>query len=154
MRLASIYAVLDCSREIQRPHLEAALEIWRYAADSARFIFGNDMGDPVADEILRALRGAPDGLTRTQIRDLFGRHRSGPTNRALGNLLELGLAYSESEETAGRTAERWFSRTSSATEATKATKGVQNQSDAQCGGASVASVASVAPEGADGWGAV
>jgi hypothetical protein len=154
MRIACIFALLDCSHAIRRPHLEAALEIWRYADDSARFIFGDDLGDPVADEIMRALRGAPDGLTRTQIRDMFGRHRSGQTSRALGNLLELGLAYSKPEETDGRPAERWFARTSSATKATEATKGSQYQSDARCGGTSVAFVASVAPKEADKWGEV
>ena len=154
MRLACIYALLECSRVIRKPHLEAALELWRYAADSARFIFGNDLGDPVADEIIRALRGAPDGLTRTQIRDMFGRHRSGQASRALGNLLELGLAYSKPEETGGRSAERWFASRGSATKATEATKGSKNQSDAQCGGASVAFVASVAPEKADEWGEI
>jgi hypothetical protein len=154
MRLACIYALLDCSCEIQKTHLEAALEIWRYAADSARFIFGNDMGDPVADEIMRALRGAPDGLTRTQIRDMFSRHRSGQASRALSTLLELGLTYSKSEETGGKPAERWFARTGNATKATEATKGSQSRSDAQSGGASVAFVASVAPEEADDWGEV
>jgi hypothetical protein len=149
MRLACIYALLDCSCEIQKNHLEAALEAWRYAADSARFIFGNDMGDPVADEILLALRGAPDGLTRTQIRDRLHRHRSGQASRALSALLELGLAYSKPEETGGRSAERWFARTSSATKATEATKGSQKQSETPHREASVAFVASVAPEEAD-----
>jgi len=35
------------------------------------------LGDPVADEILRALRGASEeGMTRTDISNFFGRHRS------------------------------------------------------------------------------
>ena len=41
------------------------------------YTWGELLGDPVADEILRALRqaGAP-GMSRTEIRDLLGRHRS------------------------------------------------------------------------------
>jgi hypothetical protein len=35
---------------------EAALTLWRYCDASARYIFGDLVGDPVADTILRALR--------------------------------------------------------------------------------------------------
>lgn len=76
MRLALVYALLDQSREIRDVHLLAALALWEYVEASVRFIFGDSIGDPVADEILRALRNAPQGLTRTDIRDLFGRNRS------------------------------------------------------------------------------
>ena len=41
---------------ICRAHLEAALEVWRYCAQSAAYIFGRRTGDPVADEILAELR--------------------------------------------------------------------------------------------------
>jgi hypothetical protein len=109
MRLACIYALLDVSEKIRRSHLEAALEVWRYCEDSARFIFGDALGDPIADELLRALRRSPDGLTRTEINDLFGRNR--PASRiagALTRLLESGLAWCEKEDAAhGRPAERW-----------------------------------------------
>ena len=54
-------------------HLRAALACWAYAERSARFIFGDTLGDPVADEILRALRQQPAGMTRNEIRDLFDR---------------------------------------------------------------------------------
>src|SRR5437763_14431983 len=49
MRLACLYALLDCSTVISRKHLEAALALWQYCENSARFIFGDDLGDPVAD---------------------------------------------------------------------------------------------------------
>ena len=45
---------------------------------SAAYIFGDMLGDPVADEIFAgAAAGGRRGMTRTAIRDLFGRHRSG-----------------------------------------------------------------------------
>lgn len=120
VRLASIYALLDSSPVIEIGHLTAALRVWDYCERSARFIFGASLGDPVADEILRALRNAPDGLTRTDISDLFGRHRrAGELSRALGTLLELGLARREQEQTGGRPTERWYALTVSA-EAKKA----------------------------------
>lgn len=116
VRLALLYALTDCSREIGRPHLEAALALWRYCYDSARFIFGDALGDPVADEILEMLRRCPVGMTRTEIRDAFGRHKQ--LDRPLSVLLQLGVVRTEKvETTGGRPAERWF-----ATEATKATK--------------------------------
>lgn len=110
MRLALLYAILDCSPVIRCEHLLAGLAVWEYAAESARVIFGDSTGDPVSDEIRRALRNAPEGLTRTQLRDLFGRNRSSDEiARALGFLLGHGLARSERrDDTGGRPAELWF----------------------------------------------
>jgi hypothetical protein len=34
--------------------------LWDYAEESARYIFGDATGDPVADAILQALRNAGD----------------------------------------------------------------------------------------------
>jgi hypothetical protein len=112
MRLACIYALLACSPVVRREHLLAALALWDYCEASARGIFGDSLGDPVADEILRALRNAPQGLTRSDIRDLFGRNRrSDDVGRALGQLLEQGLVEPpHKEETGGRPSERWFAK--------------------------------------------
>ncbi|MBU6429897.1 MAG: hypothetical protein KGR26_12865, partial [Cyanobacteria bacterium REEB65] len=63
MRFACLYALLDRCAEVKRQHLAAGLALWEYAEASARFIFGDSLGDPVADEILRSLRAAPEGLT-------------------------------------------------------------------------------------------
>jgi hypothetical protein len=59
IRLALIYALLDQSTEIRAEHLMAGLAVWNYAASSAAYVFGDSLGDPDADEILRALWGAP-----------------------------------------------------------------------------------------------
>src|SRR5262249_28336676 len=53
MRLACLYAVLDRAHEIRTEHLTAALALCDYAEQSVRYIFGNSLGDPVADEIYR-----------------------------------------------------------------------------------------------------
>ncbi len=110
-RLATIYALLDLSRTIGRPHLEAALAVWDYCERSARFIFSDSLGDPVADEILEALRKAGEkGLTRTEIRDLFNRHVSGKRlTLALGSLAQAGLARAVRDASRpGRPVEKWF----------------------------------------------
>lgn len=109
-RLSLVYAALDCSASVRRVHLEAGLAAWRYCEDSARFIFGDSLGDSVADEIRAALGEAGDrGLTRTDISDLFKRNRSrAEIERALALLAECGMARMRPEPTAGRQSERWF----------------------------------------------
>jgi hypothetical protein len=109
VRLSCMFALADQTFEIGIPHLEAALEIWRYAEDSARYLFGDSIGDPTADSILRGLRRAPLGMTRTEIWALFGRNlHVAEIDRAL---LELGKARFQAETTGGRPAERWFACT-------------------------------------------
>ena len=108
MRLALLYALLDSSKEIREEHLLAALALWKYAEDSVRYIFGESLGDPVADTIFSALREAPEGLTRTQIRDLRGRHSNKhDTDRALDTLLSMKRVVVERTGTGGRPVEVW-----------------------------------------------
>jgi uncharacterized protein DUF3987 len=76
LRLAMLYALADCSREIRRGHIESALAVWEYAEKSALYIFGDATGDPDADKVLSTLKGIEDGMTRTEISELFGRNKS------------------------------------------------------------------------------
>jgi Protein of unknown function (DUF3987) len=110
IRLALLYALLDGKNEIGAEHLRAAVALWEYCETSANHIFGDMLGNPVADEILRALRrGGETGTTRTQIRDLFGRHRSSnQIDVALAALSAAGKARSVTRnDTGGRAAEVW-----------------------------------------------
>ncbi len=108
LRLSLLYALLDASRTIEPVHLQAALAVWRYCDQSAHHIFGDALGDPVADEILRALAGAPQGLTRNELRDLFSRHvGAGRLTVALEHLAGIGRAVRSTEQTGGRPSERW-----------------------------------------------
>lgn len=67
-RISALYALLDGSSVIQTIHHEAALEVWRYCEDSARWIFGMKTGQKLSDKILDALQGmAPDVMSRTEI---------------------------------------------------------------------------------------
>jgi hypothetical protein len=113
IRLALLYALLDGSPQIERVHLEAGLAIWAYCDASARFIFGDLVGDPVADSLLRALRAAgADGMSRTAIRDLFGRHSS--KEQISAALMRLEIVHQVRCErraagaTGGRRTEVWF----------------------------------------------
>lgn len=109
VRLAAVYALLDCSELIRPEHLQAALALWEYSEGSVYHVFGRTLGDPVADEIHAALRINADGLTRTEISALFQRNVSRDRlGRALLLLHRSKLAEPKSVETDGRPAEVWF----------------------------------------------
>lgn len=107
-RLSCLYALLDQSSTVRIQHLEAALSVWAYAEQSARYIFGDALGDPIADSILKALRNAPQGMTRTEINHLFGRNqRAERIALSLVLLQQHGLAGFKLVPTDGRPIEIW-----------------------------------------------
>jgi len=109
LRLSVLYAVLDVATEISLDHLKAALAVWDYCARSAKFIFGDALGDPVADHIHNTLKQNPEGLNRTDIYHLFHKHTaSARIEQALGLLQITGRARSEMRKTGGRPVETWW----------------------------------------------
>jgi hypothetical protein len=110
MRLSAIYALLDKSRLIRPEHHEAAMALWRYCEQSAKWIFGTSTGDRKADKILAALRHAPNGMTKTEISvEVFNRHASSAEiDEALRLLYGLHLVRYETETTGGAPLQRWF----------------------------------------------
>jgi hypothetical protein len=88
------------------------------------FLFGDALGDPVADTILTALRASENGLTRTEISSLFGRNKSAAEiERALKLLHNQQLATREQEQTEGRSIERWRACSTKQTEDTNEGQG-------------------------------
>jgi len=115
LRLAMMYALLGESAEILPVHLQAALAVWEFSENSVRYLFGDALGDPIADAVLQALRQNPSGLTRTEISNLLGRHRKAEEiSRALDLLYRLKRAEWKNEQTDGRSVERWFACAGSA----------------------------------------
>jgi hypothetical protein len=113
LRLSMIYALLDCSTTVEEQHLRAALALWRYCEESARWIFESGTGNKSADRILAALKVAGEqGLTKWQITtNVFNRHATKfEIDEALRLLHSLKLAFPVIENTATRHAERWFYR--------------------------------------------
>ena len=109
VRLSLIYALLDCSPVIRQEHLLAALALWEYCEASAKHIFGDALGDPVADEIYEALSRNPAGMTRTEISALFNRHKNASQiGTALSLLQREGRIRVETLKTDGRDAEIWM----------------------------------------------
>lgn len=111
VRLALIYALLDQSSEIRVEHLRAAVAVWKFCESSVHDVFAESTGDPVANRIRAALTASDGGMTRTQISELFKRHRSTTDiGRALDLLKDLGFAECRSEQGPGRSAHRWFAK--------------------------------------------
>lgn len=110
LRLAIVYALADGSDELQREHLAAAYAVWGYCEDSALYLFGDALGDADADKLLEALRASEEGMTRTEVRDLFGRNKgAAELQRVLDLLYESGKAHPtrQREGDGKKPVERW-----------------------------------------------
>ena len=64
LRIALVYALLDGAPAITKAHLLAALEVWRYCEDSAKYIFGTGLTNRNANDILGCLKEYPEGVSR------------------------------------------------------------------------------------------
>jgi hypothetical protein len=107
LRLSMIFALLDSEVFVRPQHLLPALALWDYCESSVQYIFGQAIGDPVADTIFSALKAKPDDLTRTEINNLFGRNQSSVRiQNAIAELLRQELITIETIETGGRPGER------------------------------------------------
>ncbi|HTB13996.1 MAG TPA: DUF3987 domain-containing protein [Bryobacteraceae bacterium] len=113
MRLACIYALLDLSDVVEPAHLKAALAVWKYCEDSARFIFGDSLGNVVADQLLKGIRDRGNGgLSRTEISNLCQRNANKEQiEAALAILQKTGMArVANVVETPGqkKPTQRWY----------------------------------------------
>jgi hypothetical protein len=101
MRLALIYALLDCKTSIEVDHLQAALAMWRYAEASAKYIFGGRTSSPIAQKILDATKSGPKSLT--DFHQLFGNHvHKTVIEAAINELIASGSVTTEVVKTSGR----------------------------------------------------
>jgi hypothetical protein len=108
LRLAMLYALTDGATTIGVEHLRAGLALWEYSARSTAWGVRTATADPIANQIQAALVASTDGLTRTQLRDLFGRNLSGARiEAALSALGAAGTARCHRATTTGRPAEIW-----------------------------------------------
>src|SRR6185437_4134260 len=107
LRLSIVYALLDGSAEIREPHLNAALAVWQHAEASARRIFGDVLGLPLADRVLALLRDKGALSTEQIHRALAGHAKADALAAALETLQEKGLVQRRRIETKGRPAIVW-----------------------------------------------
>lgn len=109
MRLAMIYAILDRTEVISAAHLRAGLAVWKYCEQSVGYIFGERLGDNLAERIHAYLKAKGKPCSRNQIkRDLSGGHFDADTiERALLTLERSGLARKQKIKTTGRPCIMW-----------------------------------------------
>ncbi len=106
LRLSVIYALTDGSRVIDVQHLRAAQAVWAYSEATIAYVYGDSVGDDVADRLLAALRNAgPEGLDRQAQRDVFARNVPAPRIAQAREVLErkdLVITRSEPSAHGGR----------------------------------------------------
>jgi hypothetical protein len=67
LRLSTLRALMDGSFEVKTQHLNAAIAMWDYSFDTAKFVFGETSGDSFVEEIKTILEMHPLGMTFTDI---------------------------------------------------------------------------------------
>jgi hypothetical protein len=104
LRLALLYALLDGSKGIDTTHIEAAWALWSYSRASAAYIWGDAIGDQIADALLAAIRRAgPEGMDLTSQSAEFSRKVPAKRLAAARSELETtGLIETVQEATEGR----------------------------------------------------
>jgi hypothetical protein len=106
IRLALAFALIDGADRIEIDHLEAGLAMWRYAEDSAAYLFGGAEMNPVAQTILTLL--AKGAKSQTDISHAFGRHmKAEQLAQVLMDLQERGRVTLTEEPTGGRPRRLW-----------------------------------------------
>ena len=102
IRLAMIYALLDSSAVILPVHLEAAVAVWGYCAESVEVIFASSDGGGAEGTILDALAERGGEMSRTDISNRLGRHvKASELGALLDALVRAGRIVSRTERTGG-----------------------------------------------------
>jgi len=111
LRISLIYALLD-EREAQRedtairvPHLLAALGVWDFVKASVFNIFGDTVGDPIADRLLRAIKSGPQ--TDNDLYEILGKRGGDGKDRGLDLLMRQDRIHGIKIPTAGRPIREW-----------------------------------------------
>lgn len=99
-RLAMVHASLERDSNVTVEYLDRALALTEYARRGLLWVFGQTVGSPLADGILRALQ-AEGSLSATYMRDQIERSFI-RRQEAIDELLELGYAEVVTVTTGGR----------------------------------------------------
>jgi hypothetical protein len=88
--------------------LHAALAVWKFCFDSAKYIFGDRSTVKLDGRLQQILQGANNGLTRTEISAALNHHYAAEAiGSALERLREKGIAVPQKQSTRGRAAQCW-----------------------------------------------
>ncbi|MCC7350039.1 MAG: DUF3987 domain-containing protein [Phycisphaerales bacterium] len=109
LRLAMIYALLDCEAWVRPVHLQAAVAVWRYCEVSAAYIFTNG-GEQAADPLAGLAAWIERRGGRVTVRDLVRylhryKGKAGQAEADLQMLIDAGRGrweWTDPQETGGR----------------------------------------------------
>jgi len=100
-RIAALYALMDCTSNVEVEHIYAATTLWKYSVDSVKYLYGDKVGDSISDTILDALKKGP--LSDSDVSALFGGNVSATRlNKAKKLLIDQKRIFSRTEQTTGR----------------------------------------------------
>lgn len=85
LRIATIFALLDCTDIVTPAHITAALHVWDYCVGSIEFIFGGFQNEEESN-LLNELRKVKCGMTKTEIMSVV--YSNNIKGRALDDLLK------------------------------------------------------------------
>jgi hypothetical protein len=108
LRLSMLYSLLDPDEKapmIRPAHILAALAVYDYSKASVLRVFGDSVGNPVADRLLCAIQGGP--RTDTDLLAVLGFHGGVRKEHALVLLDRLGRVHAVKISTAGRPIRQW-----------------------------------------------
>ncbi len=111
LRLSLIFCLLDekesekANIAIRTPHVLAALAVWDYCKASVKLVFGDSLGDPMADKLYRAIKAKPQ--TDTMLNALLSKHDNGRKDAALALLMRHNRIHSTQQPTGGRPTGWW-----------------------------------------------
>lgn len=110
LRLSLAYALVDRCPGIDEGHLYAAL--WRYAEDTAGWLFGGQLDTGAVDDLLAYIAaGGRTGRTRSQISiEHYQRHRTADEiDATLGGLIRDGRVQQHTDRSGqGRPVTRYY----------------------------------------------
>ncbi len=105
MRMAMILSLIDGSPSIRQEDMIRSLHCWRYAEESARFIFGDREPDQRANKILKYLRDGEKTTTQI-INNLFSKNGTGIA-AVLEHLQAVGKITSRKKQTGKKPVTWW-----------------------------------------------
>ena len=107
LRLSLIYAALDRATKIDLPHLEAAIEVWRYSEASAWNLYGGTGRH--RDKILQTIAQSNLGVSKTTLYATVSNHvKRHQLDEILWDLKAEQLVTCHLEKTGGRPRELWI----------------------------------------------
>jgi hypothetical protein len=116
-RLALILSLIDIAPAVTADHVRAAWACWDYALRSTRYLFGDRLGDPIADQLWTAIRQHSEDHTewsRDELSSLLGKNRlAADRDNAVALLVRAGRLHQTTRTAAnGRTIPTWRAHSS------------------------------------------